>query len=59
LLRCIRKTVKYVYNHIVRILLIYTVMLYGVSVSQITTDMFRLPSSQSVPFLFHDLSPCL
>ena len=29
---------------------------YGVSVSQMTTDMFRLSSSQSGPFPIHDLS---
>jgi hypothetical protein len=32
---------------------------YGVSVSQMTTDMFRLSSSQSGPFPIHDLSPGL
>jgi hypothetical protein len=32
---------------------------YGVSVSQMTTEMFRLSLSQSGPFLIHDLSPGL
>jgi len=32
---------------------------YGVSVSQMTTDIFRLSYSQSGPFLIHDLSPGL
>ena len=30
---------------------------YGVSVVQITTDMFHLSKSQSSPFSMHDLSP--
>ena len=51
LLRCIRKTAKFVCNHIVRILLIYTVILIGVSVSQVTMDMFRSSYSQSCPHL--------
>jgi hypothetical protein len=29
---------------------------YGMSVSEITTDMFQLSVSQSGPFLIHDLS---
>jgi hypothetical protein len=32
---------------------------YGISVSQMTTDMFRLPVSLSGPFLIPDLSPDL
>jgi hypothetical protein len=31
---------------------------YVRSVLQLTTDMFRLSSSQPGPFLIHDLSPC-
>ena len=30
---------------------------YGIPVSEMTTDMFRLSYSQSDPFLIHDLSP--
>ena len=37
----------------IRTLIKYT---YGVSVSQLSTDMFRLSQSQSDPFLLHDLS---
>jgi hypothetical protein len=32
---------------------------YGISVSQMTTDMFHLSESLSSPFLIHDLSPGL
>jgi hypothetical protein len=30
---------------------------YGISVSQMTTDMFHLSQALSGPFLIHDLSP--
>jgi hypothetical protein len=32
---------------------------YGVSVSQMTTDIFHLSQTLAGPFLIHDLLPCL